>query len=132
MPATAVTSGLRTICRYDLGKVFTSCLRNYLLYRALRFRPVCVDGANWERISGDRDQPLPQKNTMSSPFFVTSIRLRCKLDDSVQRNLDIGQVNLREVVKICISGKRLQQISFESLDSDSQATEDGLCDLDIR
>ena len=38
------------------------------------------------------------------PFFITPVRLRGKLDDGVQGNLDVGQVDLREIVEVAVSG----------------------------
>ena len=43
-------------------------------HRSFRLGPMRVHGPDWERVS----------------FFITSIGFRRKLDDSVQRNLDIG------------------------------------------
>ena len=45
-----------------------------------------VHGPDWERVS----------------FFITSIGFRRKLDDSVQRNLDIWEVGLRQIMEICV------------------------------
>ena len=46
-----------------------------------------VHGPDWERVS----------------FFITSIGFRRKLDDSVQRNLDVREVGLREVVEVRVT-----------------------------
>jgi hypothetical protein len=40
------------------------------------------------------------------PFFITSIGFGGKLNDGVQGNLDVGQVNLREIVEVAVTKGR--------------------------
>ena len=37
------------------------------------------------------------------PFLVATICFRCKLDDSVERNLYVGQIYLRKIVEVGIA-----------------------------
>jgi hypothetical protein len=37
------------------------------------------------------------------PFLITTVCFRCELDDSVERNLYVGQIYLRKVVEVGIA-----------------------------
>jgi hypothetical protein len=37
------------------------------------------------------------------PFLVTTVCFRCELDDSVERNLYVGQIGLRKIVEVGIA-----------------------------
>ena len=45
----------------------------------------------------------------SVPLLLTSVRLRCELDDCVQGDLDIRQVLLRQVVVVSVSAIAISQ-----------------------
>lgn len=37
------------------------------------------------------------------PFLITTVCFRCELDDSVKRNLYVGQIDLRKIVEVCVA-----------------------------
>jgi hypothetical protein len=37
------------------------------------------------------------------PFLITTVCFRCELDDSVERNLYVGQIGLRKIVEVGIA-----------------------------
>ena len=37
------------------------------------------------------------------PFLITTVCFRCEFDDSVERNLYVGQIGLRKIVEVGIS-----------------------------
>jgi hypothetical protein len=52
----------------------------------------------------------------NAPFFVTSISLGSKLDNRMQWDFDVGQVGLREVVVIAVSGSTVSYFKIMKRD----------------
>lgn len=80
--------------------------------RRLRFRSMSVDSPNRQCIPESKTRETSARHdwARSGPFvplLVTPVRLGRELDDGMQRNLDIRQIGLRQVMEVRISAKRL-------------------------
>lgn len=62
----------------------------------------------------------------NAPFFITPIRLRGKFNDSVQGDLYVGQIVLREMVEIRISSRHVSNSVTHQNGSNSQTAENRL------
>jgi len=62
-----------------------------------------VNGPNWECVSRSHLALEKSVGLHEVPLLVTTIRLWCQLYHCMQGYLDVGQVCLSEVVKVCIS-----------------------------
>jgi hypothetical protein len=95
---------------YPVGIVLSANLRDrWSLNYLTRLRTVSVDRFYWYRVSVKSMESVGGSQVACGgglPFFITSIRFRGQFNDRVQGNLDVGQINLREIVEVAITKGR--------------------------
>jgi hypothetical protein len=87
---------------------------------------VRVDGADRQRKPKSHEVRGAPKVKSDAPLLVTAVRLGRELDDGVQRDLDVRQVGLRQVVEVRIAGGHASALRPEARRPRAQAAQDRL------